>query len=216
MTKIIDELSLEEKRRYYQPVSESTTSLGYEIDGVSFRVCLRALREVVSYEKRGAIISSYESKLAQKEFRNYDYILSLTANKGRIRVPLSMVVEYKGFICVVKAVIPEGEGYENLESLSKELALLEAESKVSNSVFESGEAGRIVPLNAKAYEKIARLQNSLSSSTTRINKRFDICYLQSLTSYLPQDFYYFTKLDSSTSRSQHSISPLSPVHTLRK
>lgn len=35
-----------------------------------------------------------------------------------------MVIEYKGFICVAKVIIPEGESYENLDSLSKELGLL--------------------------------------------------------------------------------------------
>ena len=39
--------------------------------------------------------------------KNYDYILQLTNNKGRIRVPLVMCVEYKGFTGIAKTMIPE-------------------------------------------------------------------------------------------------------------
>ncbi len=47
---------------------------------------------------------------------------------------------------MAKAIIPEGESYQNLESLQKELELVQAESRVSNSIFEDGDNGRIVPL----------------------------------------------------------------------
>jgi hypothetical protein len=35
-----------------------------------------------------------------------NYILKLTRNKGRIRVPLVLMVEYKGFMAFAKAAIP--------------------------------------------------------------------------------------------------------------
>jgi hypothetical protein len=74
---------------------------------------------VASFEKKGSIISHHRSKRVYQELKNYDYILQLTNNKGRIRVPLAMAVEYKGFVCLAKAIIPEAENYSNLESLQK-------------------------------------------------------------------------------------------------
>lgn len=38
----------------------------------------------------------------------------------------------------------------------------------------------------KVYDKIARTQNSFSPNDS---KKFDICYVQSLKHYLPQDFF---------------------------
>jgi hypothetical protein len=49
-----------------------------------------------------------------------------------------MTVEYKGIICLAKAIIPEAESYSKLESLQKELDLLQAESRINNSIFEDG------------------------------------------------------------------------------
>lgn len=66
VSKIVDELALESKKRYYQPASTSSTSIRYEIDGVSFELYFHALKEFVSYEKRGSIISAYSSKFSQK------------------------------------------------------------------------------------------------------------------------------------------------------
>jgi hypothetical protein len=51
-------------------------------------------------------LSNSEEKLAAHEFKNYDYILKLTHNKGKIRVPLSMINHYKGFAVYAKVLIP--------------------------------------------------------------------------------------------------------------
>ena len=106
--RIIDELALEPSKRYYKPVSETSESLQYELEGVSLEFFLHELKEVTSYEKKGSIISKQSSKRALQEFKNYDYVLQITNNKGRIRVPLAMTVEYKGFLCLAKAIVPEG------------------------------------------------------------------------------------------------------------
>jgi hypothetical protein len=42
-----------------------------------------------------------------------------------------------------------------------------------------------VPLQSKIYEKLARSEN--------YNKKFDVCYVDTLKYYLPQDFYRFNK-----------------------
>lgn len=38
----------------------------------------------------------------------------MTHNKGKIRVPLSMIIEYKGFTAFAKVMIPSAEVYENM------------------------------------------------------------------------------------------------------
>lgn len=92
----------------------------YEVNGVLFDLLNVELKEVAlgSYTERdrsgsgvGTIIASDHCKEAQQEFKNYDYILRLTRNKGRIRVPLSLIVEYKGFVAFAKASIPYAEQY---------------------------------------------------------------------------------------------------------
>lgn len=55
--------------------------------------------------------------MAAHEFKNYDYILRLTQNKGKIRVPLCMMTHYKGFTVFAKVLIPTAENYENMDLL---------------------------------------------------------------------------------------------------
>ena len=55
----------------------------------------------------------------------------------------------------------------------------------NNAFFEDPDNGRIIPLQAKAYEKLSRAEN--------LNKKFDICYVDSLKCYLPHDFNNFSK-----------------------
>lgn len=45
-------------------------------------------------------------KAAYREFNNMDYLMQLTRNKGKIRLPLVAIVEYKGIVAFVKASIP--------------------------------------------------------------------------------------------------------------
>ena len=104
--KVVDELGLEERKRYYQPVSTASDSMRYEIHGVTFDVFLSELKEVSTFEERGTIVSNEAAKMALQEFKNYDYILRLTRNKGKLRVPLTMITEYKGFTVFAKSIIP--------------------------------------------------------------------------------------------------------------
>ena len=104
--KVIDELGLEERKRYYQPVSTSSDMIKYEIHGVSFDIFLAELKEVMTFEEKGTVVSNEAAKIALQEFKNYDYILRLTRNKGKLRVPLAMVVDYKGFTILAKVIIP--------------------------------------------------------------------------------------------------------------
>lgn len=62
-------------------------------------------------------MSKQESKMALTEFKNLNYVLSLTHNKGKIRVPLSTIVEYKGFVIFAKVITPAAEAYDNMDVL---------------------------------------------------------------------------------------------------
>ena len=55
------------------------------------------------------IVDESELKKAIKEFKNMNYLLSITRNKGKIRLPLANIVEYKGIIALVKAEIEISE-----------------------------------------------------------------------------------------------------------
>jgi hypothetical protein len=59
-----------------------------------------------SYIEKGTILSNAAEKMASHEFKNYEYILRLTQNKGKIRVPLSMLTNYKGFTVFAKVLVP--------------------------------------------------------------------------------------------------------------
>ena len=67
-----------------------------------------------------------------------------------------MMIEYKGFTALAKVIIPAAEAYDNMELLDKELEILEAESRINNSLFQDPECGKIVALQSKVYEKLAR------------------------------------------------------------
>ena len=43
---------------------------------------------------------------ASLEFKNLDYILSVTKNQGTLKVPFMMLFEYKGFLGMAKTRLP--------------------------------------------------------------------------------------------------------------
>lgn len=59
----------------------------------------------------------------------------------------------------------------------------------------------------KVYDKLARAENNFGGNNS---KKFDICYIQGLKHYLPQDFYRY---HSQTSKNNQSINS---THVLRK
>ena len=82
----------------------------YDINGVVFTVFLLELKELSSdnpnFMEKGTIVSDAAQLMALHQFKNYQYVLRLTQNKGRIRVPLAMVTHYKGFTVYAKVLIP--------------------------------------------------------------------------------------------------------------
>ena len=43
----------------------------------------------------------------KREFYNYNLVLAVTGNEGKIKVPLCCYIEYRGILAVVKADIPQ-------------------------------------------------------------------------------------------------------------
>ena len=88
-------------------------------------------------------------KEALREFKNMDYLLKVTRNKGRVRLPLANMVEYKGVVALVRAEV-EGDEKEAV-SLSNELELISREARVKKNAFIDSEGIRIVPLLSSKY-----------------------------------------------------------------
>jgi hypothetical protein len=49
-----------------------------------------------------------------------NYILQMTRNRGKVRVPLANIVEYKGIVALVRATIPRDDN-KSAKSLLNEL-----------------------------------------------------------------------------------------------
>lgn len=64
MTKIVDELGLQQKKRYYQPFEETSSSLKYDISGVQLEMFLTELKEISSIHEKGTMITNEEAKMA--------------------------------------------------------------------------------------------------------------------------------------------------------
>lgn len=189
---IIDDLS--ERQRSYnpaQPFSEaSQTALYAGYHGVDVRLCFTDIKDFrLVKETKESVYDEAAIKAALREFRNLDYILQMTRNRGRIRVPLASVVEYKGVVALVKAQIPRDEN-KSPQSLRKELELLSRESRIKEYIFEEERALSIVPLQAKVYEKLAREENSPVLRQTGV---FDVYYLDNVRNFLPVDLQFAPK-----------------------
>lgn len=52
---------------------------------------------------------------ASLEFKNMDYLLSITKNEGSLKVPFMMLFEYKGFLGMAKTRLPEDSPSRNRE-----------------------------------------------------------------------------------------------------
>jgi hypothetical protein len=73
-------------------------------------------------------------RAAFREFNNMDYLMQLTRNKGKIRVPLAAIVEYKGIVAFVNSNIPVDNSRAPI-SLLKELELLSRQSRIKDTIF---------------------------------------------------------------------------------
>lgn len=65
MKKIVDELGLQQKKRYYQPSEETSSCLKYDISGVQLELFLTELKEISStIHEKGTMITNEEAKMA--------------------------------------------------------------------------------------------------------------------------------------------------------
>ena len=133
---VVDELSLEERRRHYKPTNEGLGNLQYEVGGVSLEVVLLELNEVSTFQDRSTIVGSDRVKQLRQQFKNANYILQITRNRGRFRVPLMMLSEYKGFTVLAHAAVHSSTDYTSLTAaLQQDIAQLERDTKISRSLF---------------------------------------------------------------------------------
>lgn len=58
-----------------------------------------------------------------------DYLLSVTRNKGKIRLPLANIVEYKGIVSLIKADI-EADEKQQAVSLFNEFDIISKEARI--------------------------------------------------------------------------------------
>ena len=89
------------------------------------------------FEERVMIVNCEHYKKARQELKNANYILQNTRNRGRFRVPLTMIVEYKGFAIVAKADVHSTPEYSAIaDYLLDDVAEFEAETRIDRAVFE--------------------------------------------------------------------------------
>jgi hypothetical protein len=69
------------------------------------------------------VYDEFAIKAAFREFNNMDYLMQFTRNKGKIRLPLVAIVEYKGIVAFVKSSVPV-DNNKVPTSLLKELEML--------------------------------------------------------------------------------------------
>ena len=92
---------------------------------------------MLHFEDRLTIIDSEHYKKARQQFKNGNYILQNTRNRGRFRVPLMMIVQYKGFCVMAKANVHSTPEYSAIaDYLIEDVGEFEAETKIERAVFE--------------------------------------------------------------------------------
>lgn len=189
---IIDDLN--EKQSNYRPsedLSDTESTITFkDYQGVEVRLCFTALKDYkLLKETKESVLNEAAIKAAFREFENMNYLMQLTRNKGRIRVPLAAVVEYKGIVGFVRANI-SADPSKAPKSLLQELELIARESRIRESIFEDERAVTIAPLQSKLYEKLAREENN---PLVRQSGAFDLYYLEQVRHFLPADLQFAAK-----------------------
>ena len=97
MRKVVDEMALKVALRQFKTVEQAPGYFKYHIGNVSLEIVLLELSEVKSFQSGSVTIDPVKTKYAKNMFKNANYILQCTRNKGRFVVPLMMLTYYKGF-----------------------------------------------------------------------------------------------------------------------
>jgi len=189
---IIDDLN--ERQSNYRPsedLRDTESTITYkDYQGVEVRLCFTALKEYkLLKETKESVLDEGAIKAAYREFNNMNYLIQLTRNKGKVRLPLIAIVEYKGTVALVRANIPI-DSSKAPRSLLQEFDLISRESRIKESIFEDDRTVVIAPLQSKLYEKLAREENS---PLVRQPGAFDIYYLEQVKHFLPADLQFAAK-----------------------
>ena len=116
-----------------------------------------------------------------------NYLLKITRNKGKIRLPLANVVEYKGVIALVRAEVDFNE--DQPVSLLNELEIISKEARIGKEVFSNPKCLSILPMSSKVYESKA---NRLDSP--RKQREFsDTYFIDNVNHFLPTDLNFVDK-----------------------
>ena len=110
---IIDELPCLKSQRQYNPIKNDGPYYLYNLGGITYNMHYfgddASLQDSDrEQDERAPLIFDHESYTeAKREFYNYNYVLSVTGNKGAIKVPLSCYIEFKGVLIFCRANMPD-------------------------------------------------------------------------------------------------------------
>ena len=116
VARIVDELGVAEARRRDKPVKQTLNEIVYEVGGVEFVMGMLELSETSNFHDRISIVSSQSNKQLRHQFKNSDYILQITNNRGRFRVPLMQLTQYKGFTVLAKSMVHTSTDFSSLSA----------------------------------------------------------------------------------------------------
>lgn len=88
-----------QEEKIFPHVQWSQDCVLFEIDDVWLEIYL--------YSERQLEVEHPRQQQATREFKNYDYMLECTKNKGPLLVPLMALFEYKGFCGMGKTLVPQ-------------------------------------------------------------------------------------------------------------
>jgi hypothetical protein len=127
------------------------------VGGITLDLALLELNEISTFQDRSTVVGSERVKQLRQQFKNANYVLQITRNRGRFRVPLMMLTEYKGFTVLAQAAVHSSVDYASLSAaLQQDIVQLERDTKISRSLFEDEENLRVVAADQKFYEKLSR------------------------------------------------------------
>ena len=90
-------MPLKSSLKQYKPIEQAQGYSKYHISNVVLQIVLLELSETQSFQNNSVTVDPIKAKYLRNTFKNANYILQCTRNKGRFVVPLMMITNYKGF-----------------------------------------------------------------------------------------------------------------------
>lgn len=108
---IISELSFLRSDRTFTPLKIKSPLSVYVYDGIEYQLhCFSEEKNLLENEGREGLPILFDQDTyyqVKREFYNFNYIISMTGNRGFVKVPLSYYLEYQGIVVVCKALISD-------------------------------------------------------------------------------------------------------------